>query len=325
MRENPFKPLYDFCNLQNTKYKLTHLPEVPRYLDIELTNTCNFKCLFCPTGTGQQRRKKGLMSDEVYCKIINEAKQQQIPIRFIRWGEPILHPKHIEYIREANKNKLLTHLTTNASLLDDDKIDALIDIPLDSIKFSFQGVDRKSYSEMRSIDFFNKLIEIIALFYKKRGDKKYPYIHVSTTITYESKKDVDAFKKKISAISDSHQVGRTVLEHIDIDKVRLNDHEKERLRFLKEQESVIKIHAECHQVFDVLSINWDGSVSACCRDYDNMMIVGDIKTQTLHEIWNSSRLDTYRKLLAEMKHELLPLCCSCYDLNQLRIPGIQEL
>lgn len=325
MRRNPFQPIYDICNEQNSKFKLANLPELPRYIDVELTNSCNFKCLFCATGTGQQKRKKGFMSDEVFSRIIEETKQQKIPIRFVRWGEPSLHPNFIEYIREASKSGLLTHMTTNGSIFDEQKIESLISIPLNSIKFSFQGINRKTYLEMRNIDFFNNLLETISFLFKKRKDKLYPYIHLSTTVTYEPEEEITAFKERVTPICDSFQVGRTVLEHISIEKVRLNNQDKDRLAFLKKRESVIKVHAECAQVFDVLSVNWDGSVSSCCRDYDNFMIVGDIKTQTLREIWNSSKINAYRKLLADMKHDRLPLCRTCYDLNQLRIPFVQNL
>lgn len=325
MRNNPFQPIYNECNRQNSIAKFSNPITVPRYIDIELTNTCNFNCFFCPTGTGQQKRNKGFMTEEVFDKILKEALKDNIPIRFVRWGEPTLHPKWMHFLQQATQNKLLTHLTTNGSRLSPKIIKKLIDLPLDSIKFSFQGIDRKSYLKMRNIDYFDTLIQTIKSFYQLRKDKLRPYIHISTTITNEPAEKIEHFKKFIKNFCDSYQVGRTVLEHIDLNQVKISEFDKKRLYILKKQESVIKIHAECSQVFDVLSINWDGTVSACCRDFDKQMIVGNISTQSLHDIWSSHKLQSYRKILAHMDHDLLPLCRTCYDLNQLRIQSVQNL
>ena len=323
MRKNPFTSIYEVCNQGNSIQKLDNLPEFPRYIDIELTNHCNFRCLMCPTGTKSIKRKSGYLSMELFSIIINEIKEYKTPIRFIRWGEPTLHPEWLNCIRKAHNEGIVCHLNTNGSKLNEAIIDEIIKIPLDSIKFSFQGVDKKSYKEMRCNDDFEELMKKVELLHTKRADKLYPYIHISTTITYETKEQVESFKNNVKQFTDLVTVGRTVLEHIDINKVNLAKKEKELLLWLKTQESVIKKHTECPEVFDKLSINWDGSVSACCSDYDNKMIVGDLSQNSLKEIWNSEKMNIYRKLLAEMRHDSLELCKSCYDYHSLQLPGLQ--
>ena len=220
-RTNPFQPIYQICNAGNSKEKLKNLPSFPRSIDIELTNSCNFKCLMCPTGNLSQTRKTGFMNDEVYYEILNNIREYKTPIRFIRWGEPTMHPKLIQYISAAKKEEILCHINTNGSYLNKDNIVELIDSGLDSIKFSFQGVDAKSYSEMRNIDYYDELIAIIKLFHETRGDNKKPYIHVSTTVTYEDANTIRQFKDELIKITDLVTVGRTVLEHIDINVTRL--------------------------------------------------------------------------------------------------------
>jgi MoaA/NifB/PqqE/SkfB family radical SAM enzyme len=115
----------------------------------------------CPTGTGVSIREKGFISDDTFRNIINSIKGREIGIRFIRWGEPTLHQKLIEYIKEIKNEGHLCHINTNGMLLNDRLIYELINSGLDSIKFSFQGVDEKSYNEMRQGGGFNKLIETI--------------------------------------------------------------------------------------------------------------------------------------------------------------------
>jgi len=326
-RENPFESIYKKCDNGNAFEKIENLSEFPYIIDLELTNTCNFKCLFCPTGTGSIERKQGLMSDEIFYKIINEIKEYNTAIRFIRWGEPLIHPKLVEYIKYVKKvSNSIVHINTNGSLLDDNIINEFINIPLDSIKFSFQGIDKKSYNEMRNIDFYDDLLNKVKKLYIKRKEKDKPYIHVSTTITYETREQVESFKNELKNYTDLVTVGRTIMDHVDIDKIKLSENEKNTLIELKEKESVVKVHPEiCPEVYHKLSINWDGTVTACCGDYNGKMILGNIQSQSLKEIWKSTKLDYYRKKLADNKFDDFELCKKCYDYSGLQKKGIQKI
>jgi len=317
-RENPFRIIYEVCNDRETLTDPKKYPPFPRYIDIELTNICNFKCLMCPTGTGTQQRKKGYMSRETFLSLIEVIKDHQTPMRFIGWGEPLLHPNLLEFLDIAKKNGLITHLNTNGLLLTEEIMRKFVEIPLTSLKFSFQGVDRKSYSEMRNLDFFPELIERIKRMNNIRGLSPYPYIHVSSTITYESPEQIEHFRDTLRNTVDLITIGRTKLDHIQLDKVRLDDKEKERLVSLLKCESVTKKYSPCSEVFNVLAINWDGTISACCADFDKKMVVGDLSTGSVLEAWNSEKMNTYRALLSEMKHDKFEVCRTCYDYMGLK-------
>lgn len=62
LRTNPFVEIYRNCNRGSNaeKFNLIKTGEVvsPRYIDVELTNYCNFRCCFCPTGTQSVHRVK---------------------------------------------------------------------------------------------------------------------------------------------------------------------------------------------------------------------------------------------------------------------------
>lgn len=69
----------------------------------------------------------------------------------------------------------------------------------------------------------------------------------------------------------------------------------------------------CPEIWDKLSINWDGSVSACCSDYDNIMIVGNIMENDLREIFNGAKEKKFREVLKDDNYDKLPLCKDCYE------------
>ncbi len=312
VRVNPFRSIYDICNSGTAQSKINNLPMFPRIIDIEISNHCNFHCLMCYTGNMASRRKRGFMPEDIYLKFLDQISPHHTPIRFIGWGEPTLHPQWLHYFEEAKKRNLLVHFNTNGSTLTQEIVEKLLQLNIDSIKFSFQGVDRVSYKEMRNIDFFDKLIKNVSMIHKARGEQVNPFIHVSTTTTYESNDTISDFNSRLSSITDLVTVGRTVLDHVDLNRVKLCEDAKNRLAYLKTCQSVNKVHPDCPEIFDKLSINWDGKISACCGDYDDLMVVGNIISDPLSDIWSNPLMNNYRRILANNDHDKLTLCRNCW-------------
>jgi len=98
---NPFQHLYDNCNTGDSAEKYKELPDFPRLIDVELTSSCNFKCLMCPTGNKSLKRKATFMWEEVWERIVVQCAQHDTAIRLIGWGEPLMHPKIICFVKDA--------------------------------------------------------------------------------------------------------------------------------------------------------------------------------------------------------------------------------
>jgi len=313
LRKNPFNEIYAQLNGNDGEFNF------PVCIDVELTNNCNLHCLFCPTGTGVSIRNKGFMSDEVFHKLIYDIKGEKIGLRFSRWGEPTLHPKIINFLTMAKEDGHLLHLNTNGQLLNEHFIENLVNIGLDSIKFSFQGVDEKSYQEMRQDSSFNKLVGNIKTTHLIRGERMLPYIHVSTTTTYETDDEIKKFKDEITPYCDLVTAGKTMLEHIEIEKTKLSKKQKELLFELKKKESMAEERLKkCPEVFGKISIDWDGQITACCSDYNREMIIGDIKESSLFDIFHSDIANKYRKTLRKNEFEKIPHCNRCFDLMSIQ-------
>lgn len=327
MRTNPLKPIYDLCNAGNSRQKLADLPAFPRLIDIEMTNLCNFRCLMCPTGNRSQKRAQGFMPEEVFARVLDGMKGHDMALRFIRWGEPLMHPNLLPFLKAAKAQGVLLHLNTNGSHLTEEMARELLAVPIDSIKFSFQGVDRQSYREMRNTDFFDELHDKIAMLARLRGDAPTPFVQVSTTITYETEDQVAEFLRLFEPLADMVNVGHTSFDWLDLKAVRLKPDEVALLEKLAQAQTVTRVHPECPEVFDKLSVNWDGKVTACCMDSDNLMVIGNVLENSLDEIWHNETMTNYREMLADMRHDELPLCASCWDthgLSQALKPGQPE-
>lgn len=67
---------------------------------------------------------------------------------------------------------------------------------------------------------------------------------------------------------------------------------------------------ECISIFQVVEIDSNGDISPC-RDYHDY-VVGNIKEQTITEIWNSDRFRQFRKSISQ--DGLMPVCSRCCGL-----------
>jgi len=313
-RSNPFNNIYRKLNNDDGYFNF------PLCIDVELTNNCNLHCLFCPTGTGASIRNKGFLSEKNFIKIMDDLKGHQIGLRFSRWGEPTLHPSIVNFLKMAKENGHLIHLNTNGQLLNESLIKDLVNLGLDSIKFSFQGTDQKTYQEMRQDSNFNLLVDVIKMTYKKRGDKLLPYIHISTTTTYETDSEIKRFEDMVEPYCDYVTVGKTKLEHININETKnLNENQKNILTELKTKESMAEARLKiCPEVYGKLSIDWDGQVTACCSDYNREVVIGDISKSTILEIFHNDIIEKYRNILRKREFDKITHCSRCFDLMSVQ-------
>jgi radical SAM protein with 4Fe4S-binding SPASM domain len=67
----------------------------------------------------------------------------------------------------------------------------------------------------------------------------------------------------------------------------------------------------CPYVFYSFSINSDGSVSLCFLDWSRKLIVGDVKTQSVKDIWTSEKLKKFQKMFLMKERKSHPVCGNC--------------
>ena len=53
------------------------------------------------------------------------------------------------------------------------------------------------------------------------------------------------------------------------------------------------VNFPCYRPWLTFTVLWDGRVSLCCADFDGREVLGDLRTQTIKDVWNS---DAYRQV-----------------------------
>ena len=314
---NPFVPLYDVCNTNTPAIKYAELADGPSIVDIEPVGLCNMRCVMCPTGLQALGRPGGFMSHETFEAILEKTESFGSAIRFIGWGEPLLHEHIVSFIRLAYKANRLTHINTNGSRLriKPDLALRLVNAGLSSIKFSFQGTDRETYAAMRRVDFFEDLLLAIKDINDARGSGEFPFIAASTSTTIETDEQISIFRSRLAPLVDQLSIGRTIFEFIDMAAVPAK--QRALLEEAAANETVIKKHPDpCPEVYNKLTIHWDGAVRVCCNDYSGKTNLGNILTDAFASIWRHPTMEAYRERLGRQDYSG-PLCGTCWDYMSL--------
>lgn len=118
-------------------------------INIELTNACNFSCVYCPIN--KMTRRKGFMEFNLAKHIIDEVAETQVyhSVAFHIMGEPLLHPHIIDLTEYASQKGLKVHLVTNGAFLEK-KIDGLLDAGVARITISLETPSEESFKSRRT-------------------------------------------------------------------------------------------------------------------------------------------------------------------------------
>lgn len=241
--------------------------EFPLEVHVELTNVCNLRCFFCPTGKISTKRLHGRMREDLFWGICTEAFDNGAAIRLVRWGEPTLHVRCYDYIKMAKSIGLKVHMNTNGVNMD---VMATLDSGLDSLKVSLHSLE--------AVKSVNRLIRT-----RDSLGLNHPFVTVAQLSPQET--------------------GRGLIS-ITADRFTTSD--------IKDLTEGNRCPDTCWELYNRLSVDWDGTVVACCGAYDRQMELGHIYDKnTLKDIWDGETLKYYREM--EQNHTLkeVELCNHC--------------
>ena len=298
--------------------------EIPFTMWVEPTNTCNFRCIFCPTGNksllSKVVRPAGFMDYDLYLKIIKDIIElckkysgRLHRLHLYKDGEPLLHDKIDLMVLNAKKINLIdsVEITTNASLLTKDLSSRLIVSGLDSIRISIEHVNDNEYRKITksAVDYETIRSNVEFLFQEKVKQCSKLHIHTKIIDTGLSEEEKNKFLSDFSGISDSINIDNLMGWSKSFEKeicLDLSKVEKGMSGIATRNERKV-----CPEPFTKLAVNFNGTVSVCCADWSHGTLVGDLKEENLLDIWNGEKLKSLRMLHLSGKREQIPSCCNC--------------
>jgi len=332
MKKQKISRLFRFSRvLWHYKRGNATLPNAPMRLWIEPTSFCNLKCPMC-TSKDIPEDQVGYMDWDLYKKIIDEAKGFVHDINLFLGGESLFHKRLPDMIRYARENGIGTRLSTNATVLTKDKAKAIIDAGLDFIIFSFDGYEKEVYEKIRVNASFEKTLSNIKGFLeekKRRGSKK-PYV-VFQMIEFKDEntlpfKGRDSEGMGFSAENEKKAAFLKRIEGLPIDKFSTIQPHTFAGNIKRDEAKGFRPlggrYVPCTFLWYSMSVKWDGTVVPCCNDLPGSMPIGDIRKNSLMEIWNSPALTDMREKIASGQYKEIPLCKGCDVLWKEQVFGI---
>lgn len=301
----------------------------PFVVYVDPSSACNFRCKFCPTGErdeiGKTSRWTGMMGLDIFKKSVDDLAEFNTPIKTLKLykdGEPLLNKKFAEMVAYAKSSGYANCIetTTNGSLLTPETTDQIINAGLDRVNISVYGMSDDDFLQFsRSRLDFSKYLKNIRYFYENRGNC---VVHIKTTRGISNRNTLDEFFQTFGPYCDSIDA-----ENISPFWPGYDFHTKYNLNVSVESGTfgqALEDKRVCPYLFYALAVNADGRVDLCSCDWTHDYILGDVRNQSLKEIWHSKRLYDEQILQLKglrMKH---PLCRNCHEISYESVDNIDD-
>jgi len=261
-------------------------PFVPIHIDLELTKSCNLSCAMCPASI---QKDNGMMDYSLAKKILYEASEIGVKSVKMNWrGEPTLYPYFNDISRLAHELGFVDIIiNTNGMYRNSTKsfIKSSLFKCYTTVVFSIDAYD---------IDIFKKC---------RTGS--------SPELIFYNFYEIKVYQEK------HHIPPYIVMNHV---RQKLNWNEYEILKRLCERMNIkframlafprtdIELHDKknkpkilgrkpCSFPFQRLTIGYNGNVYPCCCiwDDDEDLLLGNVKTNSLLEIWDGVKINEIRR------------------------------
>ncbi len=272
----------------------------PSRITLELTDRCNYLCSMCPSRFSANRAG-GFMDPGMFRGLVDQAKEHSPALVPFFRGESLLHPQVVELIAYAKKQGLgPVQLATNASLLSETIACGLLEAGLDFISFSLDTLDAEHYRTIRKGgSLAEAMANAEAFIGLRRADGFKTQIQVSATRTRLNADDLKAFVEYWRP---------------KVNRVRIYpEHSKNGHYGSLDMDDADRIHPRrpCSKPFQEMVVLKDGLVASCNHDWKRAEPLGDLKKQTLSQVWDSAAYQGLRRQHLEPQGMTDPTCLYC--------------
>lgn len=303
---------------------LEHLQIPFKRIHIELTNSCNMDCAFCPKSV--MKRPYGMMDPDLAKRLLSEIGRLALSdkVTFHVMGEPTLYPRLFEMIEHASREGVKVGLTTNGTTLGGKAGTRLLEYDLYQVDISLQTPDEVSFAlrKSRSVRFDEYLGSIMRFFAEYHRSHRQSIFKFRIMNTRFRKKEMERQTGPIRVICSAKELRSVIrrysaLVHGMLDLPYPENRLNEKIRTIAPYrwnviEIVPNVYLEtyvldgwghafegevrdawsgyCFGMQDHFAVLYNGDVVLCCMDYDGNTRVGNLREASLEEILSSSRV-----------------------------------
>lgn len=301
-----------------------HNPLPVRFLQIETSSECNFRCASCALSLVDYDRPERHMTAEEFRRIL-EAFPTVEKVELQGVGEVFLNEAIFEVIGEATERGVQVHTFSNASRIERVTAEAIVESGLELINFSMDGADEPTFKRLRkggTLKRYRRCVSNLVQARSRAGSAR-PTIGVMTVLSKANYTQTP----QLIAIAESLGVDHIIFTKLNVGPkpdqlpLLLGQQELDFLDALPAHEGPLEViwaykawtreeRMDCYWPKSMSYVTVEGDVTPCCNYYDSREIkLGNAFEQSGEEIWNSEAYRTFRREL--LAGELPSKCRTC--------------
>lgn len=278
--------------------------QFPKEVILEVTNLCNLRCRHCHFhgDTARRGRPLGHMDPSLWRIVLAEMAHWKTPVTLLTHGagEPLLYPFLTELLAEAKRlPNLRVGFMTNGMLLDACWTERLLDLEVDFLAFSIDGVNPQTHDAVRRnarLQLIEDNVRHLVRCKAQRGSTN-PTLHFNMVLYPHIADQGEAFVARW--ISAAETISLSVFRPVGKKTLWAPDQSPP--------------FTPCPLLWRQCVIAWDGRVGLCCEDIHLDVPLGSVREESVMRIFQQSPiLSHYRRHHLEKTLANLPLCNSCH-------------
>lgn len=290
----------------------------PATLSIEPTTSCNLRCPECPSGLRSFTRPTGMLSMDLFQKVIDQSHSTLQYLHLYFQGEPYLHPEFSALVSYADAHKIFTSTSTNAHYLNEENVEKTLDSGLKQLIVSMDGISQEIYQQYRVGGKVEKVKVGLQMLLKRRNERNshFPRIILQFLVTGQNEHEipslrawgrsigVDEIQLKSTQIYDFENGSPLIPKDLTYSRYIPAGNGKWKLKK--------KIANKCWRMWQGAVITWDGKVVPCCFDKDAYHVMGTVQEERLSDIWKKRGYNDFRKQLLDNRSQI-DMCRNCTE------------
>jgi len=309
--------------------------DMPVELIVNDTLRCNLRCLMCPLPKASRYAD---MDFKLFRKIATEGFPYAARVTLSVAGEPFMNRNFFRQLDLIERYKVTLSLFSNATLLPQGKKLLRVIKNLEALFVSVDAATKKTYERIRKGGSFKNVINNIQRFNACRSAlpvRGRPLLIFWLVLMRSNIEELGAYIQLAlrlgadgvgfshATIFDDKMKKESLLFHKKLANARLTQAKRllasVRLRawafpplFASAQSKKMAVSLQpCRFPWERAVIEIDGDVYPCCAPDRRGLRMGNLRNQSMREIWNNSRFQSLRRSFREK--QLYPVCLHCYQ------------
>ena len=279
----------------------------PRTLTIDPASLCNLRCPFCPTGAGFGDFPRTLLTPERFGRIVGNLDPDLLErVELYNWGEPLLNPHLLEFVRFFSERRVVTEVSTNFSQRDYEEsyLGEMVRSGLTTLVVSIDGATQATYERYRVRGNLERVLGNLSRLaaVKRELGSDTPAVFFKMLLNRHNQHEVEQARRLAADrgalfllnerfwCPDEHAAewqvrgGEGVPAVTTIPQVPLG-------------EGITSTY--CRQLWESVVVTATGDVHPCCLTYESRHAIGNLAEQPLAAIRNGERAVYLRRLVSD--------------------------